>query len=171
MTFMMQGNHRCALNPFLSLEQDRLCLTTNCIIAVGPPRGIEWIRGLVSKGCCIKVSPIESILQYCFATSKPLKTSQVEDRCETAPLCNRVRVEIPPPLQFPLSLINSESPGSARSRQGREARQSRSLDGETRAVQSRAQGKGGFKGRVAAAEPPSIRALDSEIPRFLFSQG
>ena len=29
----------------------------------------------------------------------------------------------------------------------------------------------GVKGRVAAAEPPSIRALDSEIPKFLFPQG
>ena len=43
----------------------------------------------------------------------------------------------------PLSLINSEPPGSDRSRPGREARRSRSLDGEDRAVQSRAQGKGG----------------------------
>ena len=66
-----------------------------------------------------------------------------------------------------LSLINSESPGSARSRPGRGARQSCTLDGEDRAVQSRAQGKGGMA-RVAAAEPPSIRALDSLI---LFPQG
>ena len=67
--------------------------------------------------------------------------------------------------------MNSESPGSARSRPGREVRLSRSLDGEDRAVQSRAQEKkrgGGGKDRVAAAEPPSIRVLGSLI---LFPQG
>ena len=43
----------------------------------------------------------------------------------------------------PFSLINSHPFGSARSSPGREARRSRSLDSEDRAVQSRAQGKGG----------------------------
>ena len=51
--------------------------------------------------------------------------------------------------------------------QGREARRSCTLDGEDRTVQSRVQGKGGMA-RVAAAEPPSIRALASLI---LFPQG
>ena len=46
------------------------------------------------------------------------------------------------PLQFPLFLINSEPPGPPRSRPGRGARRSLSLDGEDRTVQSRAQGKG-----------------------------
>ena len=83
------------------------------------------------------------------------------DCCVIARLCNRVWVEISAVAVPPLSLINSEPPGSDRSRPGREARRSRSLDGEDRAVQSRA----------AAAEPPSIRVLDSEIPGFFVSTG
>ena len=35
---------------------------------------------------CVKVSPIESILQYCFATPKPLKSRPGPDGCKTAPL-------------------------------------------------------------------------------------
>ena len=31
----------------------------------------------------------------------PKNPRLVSDRCKTAPLCNRVRVEIPPRLQFP----------------------------------------------------------------------
>ena len=40
---------------------------------------------------CIKVSPMKSVLQYRFATPKPLKTRRVSDRCETAPLCKPIR--------------------------------------------------------------------------------
>ena len=36
---------------------------------------------------CTKVSPIESILQYHFATPKPLKKRLGSDRCKIAPLC------------------------------------------------------------------------------------
>ena len=92
---------------------------------------------------CRKVSPITLVLQYRFATPNSLKPRPGLEGCKIAPLCNLVRVEIPPRCSSPLSLINSESPGSARSRPGRGARRSRSLDGEDRAVQSRAPGKGG----------------------------
>ena len=37
---------------------------------------------------CTKVLPIESILQYRFATPKPLQTRQTMARCVTARLCN-----------------------------------------------------------------------------------
>ena len=52
---------------------------------------------LVPGGCgntevtdrhCGKVSPIEPLLQYRFATPKPLKARRSEDRCVIAPLCN-----------------------------------------------------------------------------------
>ena len=45
----------------------------------------------VTDQCCIKISLIESILQYRFAMPKPLKTRPGPDCCETAPLCNPVR--------------------------------------------------------------------------------
>ena len=50
-----------------------------------PSRGAACITAQY----CIKVSPIESLLQYRFATSKPLQTRQVSNRCVIASLCNR----------------------------------------------------------------------------------
>ena len=44
----------------------------------------------VSDQYCIKVSLITLILQYRFATAKPLKTCSAPDRCKTVPLCNPV---------------------------------------------------------------------------------
>ena len=44
-------------------------------------------NGGVPDQHCIKVSPIEFILQYCFAMPKPLKNRPGTRRCETAPLC------------------------------------------------------------------------------------
>ena len=82
-------------------------------------------------------------MQYRFATPKPLKARPGPRGCKTAPLCNRVLVDSHR-CSSPLFLINSEFPGAARSRPGREARRSRSLDCEDRAVQSRAQGKGAW---------------------------
>ena len=67
-----------------------------------------------------------------------------------------------PRCSSPLSLINSEPPGGARSSPGRGARRSRSLDGEDRAVQFRSQGKGAWPA-LRRRKPPSIRALDSFI--------
>ena len=45
-------------------------------------------RRHLNSGVLIKVSPIESLLQYRFATSKPLKTRPGSRYCKTAPLCN-----------------------------------------------------------------------------------
>ena len=36
-----------------------------------------------------KLLPIESLLQYRFAISKPLKARPGPEDCKTAPLCNR----------------------------------------------------------------------------------
>ena len=97
---------------------------------------------------CINLSPIEFLLQYRFATPKPLKACPGLEGCRTAPLRNRVLVDSlpPPPLQFPpFPLKPSESPGSARSRPGRGARRSRSLDGEDRAATIPRSGKGGLQ--------------------------
>ena len=51
--------------------------------------GVRIIRGevRVTDQCCTKVLPPESLLQYRFATPKPLKTRRGLDRCEIAPLC------------------------------------------------------------------------------------
>ena len=87
------------------------------------------------KQYCEKLSPIESLLQYRFATPKPLKACPGPGCCRTAPLCKRTLLDSHR-CSSPLSLINSEAPGPARSSQGRVARRSRSLDGEDRAVQS-----------------------------------
>ena len=53
-----------------------------------------------SKSCCpcgpcIKLSPIESILQYCFATPKPLKARPGLEGCRIAPLCNLFLLGMP----------------------------------------------------------------------------
>ena len=37
---------------------------------------------------CIKVLLITLVLQYLFATPKPLKTGPAPDRCKTVRLCN-----------------------------------------------------------------------------------
>ena len=58
-------------------------------------------------------------------------------------LQNRSFVQLRPGGSPPFSLINSEPPGSARSSPGCGARRSQSLDGEDRAVQSRARCGGG----------------------------
>ena len=50
---------------------------------------------------CENLSLIESLLQYRFATPNPLKARPGPEGCRTARLCNCVRAEIPPPLQFP----------------------------------------------------------------------
>ena len=47
-----------------------------------------WVYRQRQGQNCTKLSPIESILQYRFATPKPLKTRPAPDCCETAPLCN-----------------------------------------------------------------------------------
>ena len=41
-----------------------------------------------SRTALQKTMPIESLLHYRFVTPKPLKTSSVSGRCETARLCN-----------------------------------------------------------------------------------
>ena len=41
----------------------------------------------VARNRCTKVSPIESLLQYRFATPNPLKARPGPGCCETAPLC------------------------------------------------------------------------------------
>ena len=64
----------------------------------GKERRIDKVG--VSEPRCINLSPNGSILQYRFATSNPLKARPSPGCCRTAPLCNPVRVEIPP-LQFP----------------------------------------------------------------------
>ena len=54
---------------------------------------------------CIKVSLITLVLQYRFATPKPLKTRSAPDHCKTVPLCNRPVVDsmlaVPPPFPLP----------------------------------------------------------------------
>ena len=76
-----------------------------------------------------------------------------------------VRVEIPPRCSSPLSLINSEPQARPGAVKGREADP---LTAKTGPYNLALRERGWVKGRVAAAEPPSIRALDSLI---LFPQG
>ena len=54
--------------------------------------GVLIIRGdaSVTDQHCINISPIESIVQHCFATPKPLKTRPAAEGCTTAPLCKPV---------------------------------------------------------------------------------
>ena len=63
-------------------------------------RRVLIVRGnaSVTDQHCITVSLIRLILQYRFATPKPLKTRLPPDRCRTVRLCK------PPPLQFPFPL-------------------------------------------------------------------
>ena len=87
--------------------------------------------------------------------------------CTTVPLCNPNCWGFPPRCSPPLSLINSESSGSTRNGPGREAGPLTARTG----LYNLALRERGVEGRVAAAEPPSIWALDSGIPGFLFPQG
>ena len=54
--------------------------------------GVLIVRGNagVTDQHCIKVSLITSVLQYRFATPKPLKTRPAPDSCTTVRLCNPV---------------------------------------------------------------------------------
>ena len=52
-------------------------------------RLLDWaLFDWTPKQYCEKLSPIESLLQYRFATPKPLKACPGPGRCRTAPLCN-----------------------------------------------------------------------------------
>ena len=55
----------------------------NC---AAPSLSLEMRAGASQR--CSKLSPIVSIMQYRFATPKPLKTRRSEDCCGTAPLRN-----------------------------------------------------------------------------------
>ena len=78
----------------------------------------------------------------------------------------------PPPLQFPpfphKQRVTQARPGAV---QGAERGEADPLTARTGPYNLALRKKGGGEGRVAAAEPPSIRALDSEILLFLFPQG
>ena len=50
-----------------------------------PKRSFLPKSSALSK-CCIKLLPIESLLQYRFATPKTLKSRPRPNRCRTAPL-------------------------------------------------------------------------------------
>ena len=100
------------------------------------------------------LSPIESILQYLFAPPNPLKS----------PSGSRWRS---PPLQFPpfphKQRVTQDRPGAVKGAKRRSEPLTARTGPHNLALRER-----GVRGRVAAAEPPPIRALDSLI---LFPQG
>ena len=53
----------------------------------------EAVPGRDRQRRCTKVSPIESLLQYRFATPKPLKTRPATDHCVTALLCATLSID------------------------------------------------------------------------------
>ena len=61
---------------------------------------------------CRNLAPIESLLQYRFATPKPLETRPGLDRCKTVPLCNCLVVDsLPavPPFLSPWMISDRSS--------------------------------------------------------------
>ena len=121
---------------------------------------------------CINLSPIEFLLQYRFATPKPLKACPGLEGCRTAPLRNRVLVDsLPPRCSSPLSLLNPASPQARPGAvQGAKRGEADPLTARTRPYNPALRERW-VEGRTAAAGPPSIRALDSLIPGFFVSTG
>ena len=121
---------------------------------------------------CTKLSPIESLLQYRFATPKPLKARPGPGGCRIAPLCkprpggDPPTVAVPPfpsstasPQARPAAVPSNAHPAFTRAWRGAKRGEANPLTART----------GPYNlALVAAAEPPSIRALDSLI---LFPQG
>ena len=83
-----------------------------------PARRSRFPRVLIVRGNagvtdqhCIMVLQNQCVLQYRFATLKPLKTRPGPDRCKNVPLCNRPVVDSMPavPLFPPLWMIPDRS--------------------------------------------------------------